>query len=93
MLSVEDMCWLLISYWQPGKKMSFDKSLNIRAKSWKITLNPEGCSYSRLYKQGNESRKMKKIANNKHLSLITYTYPSNDVPRALFKLIIWQTVV
>ena len=56
MLSVEDMCWLLIYYWQP-EKMSFDKSLQIHGKSWEIILNSEGCSYRQLYKQGNEDRK------------------------------------
>ena len=56
MLSVEDMCWLLIYYWQP-EKMSLGKSLQIHGKSWKIILNSEGCSYRQLYKQGNEDRK------------------------------------
>ena len=49
--------------------MSLDKNLQIHAKSWKINLNTEGCSYRRLYEQGNQDRKKKKIANNKPLNL------------------------
>ena len=49
--------------------MSLDKILQIHAKSWKINLNTEGCSYRRLYEQGNQDRKKKKIANNKPLNL------------------------
>ena len=37
--------------------MSLDKSLQIYGKSWKIILNPKGCSYRPLYKQGNEDGK------------------------------------
>ena len=35
MLSVEDMCWLLISYWQPGKKKW------ALTKAYKFTLKAE----------------------------------------------------
>ena len=62
------------------EKTSLDKSLQIHAKSWKIILNPEGCSYRRLYKQGNEGRKKKKIVNNKHLSLINLYLPEQRRP-------------
>ena len=41
MLSVEDMCWLLIYYWQP-EKMSLDKSLQIHAKAEKLFWTLKG---------------------------------------------------
>ena len=88
------MCWLLIYYWQP-EKMSLDKSLQIHGKSWEIILNSEGCSYRQLYKQGNEDRKKEENSEQQALKsnkLINSTYPSNDVPRAPLKLIIWQAV-
>ena len=77
------------------KKWALTENLQIHAKKLKkLLLNPEGCSYRRLCKQGNEGRKKRKIVNNKHLKVSkTYTYPSNDVTRALLKLIIWQAVV
>ena len=37
------MCWLLIYYWQLGKKINLDKSLQIHGKSSKIILKP--CMY------------------------------------------------
>ena len=73
--------------------MSLGKSLQIHAKNWKLLLNPEGCSYRRLCKQGNEGRKKKKIVNNKHLSLKNLYLPEQEVTHALLKLIIWQAVV
>ena len=82
MLSVEDMCWLLIYYWQP-EKMSLDKSLQIHGKSWKIILNSEGCSYRQLYKQGNEDRKKEENSEQqalKHLSLINLYLPEQRRP-------------
>ena len=77
------------------KKWALTENLQIHAKKLKkLLLNPEGCSYRRLCKQGNEGRKKRKIVNKKHLKVSkTYTYPSNDVTRALLKLIIWQAVV
>ena len=62
------------------KKMSLDKSLQIHGKSWKTVLNPEGYSYRQLCKQRNEGRKKKKIANNKHLSLINLYLPEQRRP-------------
>ena len=59
MLSVESMCWLLIYYWQPGKKWALTKAYRFTLKPEKLLLNPEGCSYRRLCKQGNEGRKKK----------------------------------
>ena len=61
--------------------MSLDKSLQICTKRWKSILNSEGCSYRQLYKQGNEGRKKKKIANNKHLSLINLYLPKQGCPK------------
>ena len=77
------------------KKWALTENLQIHAKKLKkLLLNPEGCSYRRLCKQGNEGRKKRKIVNSKHLKVSkTYTYPSNDVTRALLKLIIWQAFV
>ena len=37
---VYSQLFLLIYYWQPGKKTSLDKSQQIHTKSWKIILNP-----------------------------------------------------
>ena len=37
--------------------MSLDKAYRFTLKPEKLLLNPEGCSYRRLCKQGNEGRK------------------------------------
>ena len=77
-------CWIhvLIAHLllTAGKKMSLGKSLQIHAKSWKLLLNPEGCSYRRLCKQGNEGRKKKKIVNNEHLGLKNFYLPQQRRP-------------
>ena len=62
MLSNEYMCGLHIYYWQPGKKMSFDKSLQIHDKSWKIILNPEKSGFfPRVKDQKLEDKKQVKL--------------------------------
>ena len=90
MLSVEDMCWLLIYYWQP-EKMSLDKSLQIHGKSWKIILNSEGCSYRQLYKQGNEDRKKEENSEQQALKS-NKLIPTRATTSHVLKLIIWQAV-
>ena len=67
------------------KKMSLDKSLQIHAKSLKSILNPEGCSYRRLYKQRTHGRKKKKIAKNKQLSLINLYLSEQRRPACIAK--------
>ena len=65
--------------------MSLDKSLQIHAKSLKSILNPEGCSYRRLYKQRTHGRKKKKIAKNKQLSLINLYLSEQRRPACIAK--------
>ena len=36
MLSVEDICWLLIYYWQPGKKWALTKTYKFTLKAEKL---------------------------------------------------------
>ena len=57
------------------------ENLQIHAKKLKkLLLNPEGCSYRRLCKQGNEDRKKKKIVNNEHLGLKNFYLPQQRRP-------------
>ena len=93
MLSVEPFadCSFIID--SREKKRALTKAYRFTPEAEKLLLNPEGCSYRRLCKQGNEGRKKKKIVNNKHLSLKNLYLPEQEVTHALLKLIIWQAVV
>ena len=77
-----------------GKKMSLDKSLQVHAKSWKITFKPlKGAHIDGYANKEMKVEKKKKIVNNKHLSLKNLYLPEQEVTHALLKLIIWQAVV
>ena len=42
MVSVEDVCWLLISYWQPGKKRALTKAYKFTLKAEKLFWTLKG---------------------------------------------------
>ena len=94
MLSVEPFadCSFIID--SREKKRALTKAYRFTPEAEKLLLNPEGWSYRRLCKQGNEGRKKKKIVNNKHLSLINLYLPEQRRPECIMlNLIIWQAVV
>ena len=72
MLSVGRWIHVLIAHLllTAGKKMSLDKSLQVHAKSWKITFKPlKGAHIDGYANKEMKVEKKKKIVNNKHLSL------------------------
>ena len=74
--------------------MSLDKSLQVHAKSWKITFKPLKAAHIDGYANKEmKVEKKKKIVNNKHLSLKNLYLPEQEVTHALLKLIIWQAFV
>ena len=96
MLSVGRWIHVLIAHLllTAGKKMSLDKSLQVHAKSWKITFKPlKGAHIDGYANKEMKVEKKKKIVNNKHLSLKKLYLPEQEVTHALLKLIIWQAVV
>ena len=96
MLSVGRWIHVLIAHLllTAGKKMSLDKSLQVHAKSWKITFKPlKGAHIDGYANKEMKVEKKKKIVNNKHLSLKNLYLPEQEVTYALLKLIIWQAVV
>ena len=96
MLSVGRWIHVLIAHLllTAGKKMSLDKSLQVHAKSWKITFKPlKGAHIDGYANKEMKVEKKKKIGNNKHLSLKNLYLPEQEVTHALLKLIIWRAVV
>ena len=96
MLSVGRWIHVLIAHLllTAGKKMRLYKSLQVHAKSWKITFKPlKGAHIDGYANKEMKVEKKKKIVNNKHLSLKNLYLPEQEVTHALLKLIIWQAVV
>ena len=92
MLVVNPCAHLLLT---AGKKVSLDKSLQVHAKSWKITFKPlKGAHIDGYANKEMKVEKKKKIVNNKHLSLINLYLPEQRRPECIMlNLIIWQAVV
>ena len=69
MLSVEDICWLLIYYWQPGKKRALTKTYKFTLKAGKLIWTLKGAHIDGYTNKEIKVEKRKKITNNKPLNL------------------------
>ena len=85
MLSVGRWIHVLIAHLllTAGKKMSLDKSLQVHAKSWKITFKPLKGAHIDGY--ANKEMKVEKKEENSEQQALK--------SKKLLKLIIWQAVV
>ena len=81
MLSVEDICWLFIYYWQPRKKWALTKAYKFALKDEKVFWTLKGALIDSYTNKEMKVEKKKKIANNKHLSLINLYLPKQGCPK------------